>query len=124
MKKLKNTQEFSQTIEQGDVLKSQLKSESKEENQNNSTSLRIKEDESKRSVTVPEYYQVENTPFTLVKLKEKWRICIGRNIIHEKEFKTKRAAIRTIDKKGWDLMFSTFVLIASETLTNKKTWEE
>lgn len=113
MKKLKNTQENSATTELRTANNSQLRLESTDENQNSSTSLRIEENEIKRKLILPEYYQVLNSPFTLVCINKFWRICIGNNIIHEKEFKSKKAALKTIDEKGWDLLFSVFTLICS-----------
>ena len=62
---------------------------------------------------ITENYKVDETPFTLIKNKnKKWMITIANYIASEKEFKTKEDAIKEINKKTWEL-----IVIASHIFT-------
>ena len=61
-----------------------------------------------------EYKEVKKTPFTLVKRKEQVYITIRRQIVSEKKFKTWEEATKYINKKEWELIAVTAMVLADK----------
>ena len=64
---------------------------------------------------------VKNTPFTIIKFNESYRIAIGTNIIDEREFKTKGDCMNYIESKPWNLILTAALLINESYL--KQTYQ-
>ena len=68
-----------------------------------------------------EYKEVKKTPFTLVKRKEQVLITIGNQVVSEKKFKTWEEATKYINKKEWELIAVTAMVLADKfTKLNKE----
>lgn len=68
----------------------------------------------KESYNSIEYKEVKKTPFTLVKRKEEVFITIGGQVVSEKKFKTWEEATKYINKKEWELIAITAMVLADK----------
>lgn len=64
---------------------------------------------------------VKNTPFTIIKFNDSYRIAIGTNIIDEKEFQTKGDCMKYIESKPWGLILTAALCINENYL--KQTYQ-
>lgn len=55
------------------------------------------------------YEIIENTPFAIVKQNEVWKIVIGNMVASPYEFVTKEAINDYIEKKPWELIWTTAI---------------
>jgi len=68
------------------------------------------------------YTNVDNTPFTIVKLEKKYVITIGNEVVTNKTFQTVEAAKKYIDKKEYNFMIVAFAICYD--IIRKKKEEE
>lgn len=64
---------------------------------------------------------VKNTPFTIIKFEDNYRIAIGTNIIDDNVFKTKNECMDYIERKPWNLILTAAMLINESYL--KQTYQ-
>ena len=56
---------------------------------------------------VTAYVTVEDSPFTLVKIAEKWEIVLGNYKVSAARFDDEKSAIKYIKSKPWELILTT-----------------
>ena len=61
-----------------------------------------------------EYKEVKKTPFALIKRNEEVLITIGGTVASEKKFKTWEEATKYINKKEWELIAVTAMILADK----------
>lgn len=52
------------------------------------------------------YFNVENSPFAIVKYEGAYRIILGRDIVSDRKFPSANAAREFIKKEKWELMWA------------------
>lgn len=64
-------------------------------------------EQSNSNDNVTAYVTVENSPFTLVKIAEKWEIVLGNYKVSAASFDDTKDAIKYIKSKPWELILTT-----------------
>jgi len=84
--------------------------------------MKIKEKEVENT-TEQIYTNVKNSPFTIVKMEEKYVITIGNEVVSDKTFNTVDAAKKYINKKDYNFMIVAFA-ICYDIISKKKEEEQ
>lgn len=91
---------------------------------NDNESPKSESTESKESYF--ERIPIDNTPFDIIKVKEKYTIAIGNILMTEKQFETEREAKVYVAEKPWELLISMIAIYTKwykdqiENLINQK----
>lgn len=69
------------------------------------------------------YFNVENSPFAIVKYEGAFRIILGRDIVSDKKFPNAKAAKDFIKREKWELMWAMciWVMTHAEELKSRTT---
>lgn len=72
------------------------------------------------------YFNVENSPFAIVKYKGSYRIILGSDIINEKEFPDIETAKLFIKNERWELMWAMciWVMMHAEEIKSRTTFNK
>ena len=72
------------------------------------------------------YFNVENSPFAIVKYEEAYRIVLGSDIINEQKFLSVEAARNFIKSKKWELIWAMcmWVMMHAEEIKSKTTFNQ
>ena len=64
-------------------------------------------EQSNSNENVTAYVTVEDSPFTLIKIAEKWQIVLGNYKVSAAQFDDEKSAIKYIKSKPWELILTT-----------------
>lgn len=72
------------------------------------------------------YFDVENSPFAIVKYKGDYRIILGSDIISEKKFPDAEAAKHFIKNEKWELIWAMcmWVMMHAEEIKSRTNFNE
>lgn len=72
------------------------------------------------------YFNIENSPFAIVKYEEAYRIILGSDIINEKKFSSVEAARNFIKNEKWELMWAMciWVMLHAEEIKSRTTFNQ
>ena len=72
------------------------------------------------------YFNVENSPFAIVKYKGAYRIILGSDIINDQEFPNAKAARDFIKREKWALMWAMciWVMMHAEEIKSRTTFNQ
>lgn len=67
------------------------------------------------------YFNVENSPFAVVKYEGAYRIILGKDIVSDQKFPNAKAAINFIKREKWELMWAmcVWVMMHAEELKSR-----
>ena len=81
-------------------------------------------EQSNSNENVTAYVTVEDSPFTLVKIGEKWQIVLGNYKVSASQFDDEKSAIKYIRSKPWELILTTiasYLELINEIKNQKNT---